>query len=292
MRLAITGATGFVGRFVVAEALFAGDCVTAIGPRPPDPGLFATRLAHREHDLAGPAPDLSGLDAVVHAGFWHRPGRYRGGEGDDPEGFVRRNRDGTLRLIEAARRAGLGRFVFLSSRAVYDGYPPGTTLTEDMPARPDTLYGRIKVEIEEALAALSGPGFRTISLRPTGIYGPAAPGKAHKWREMFRQALAGVAPAPRVATELHGRDLADAVRLSLSGRADATPALNLSDLVLDRRDLLALLAAVTDRVVALPERADKSLVSAMDSARARALGWAPGGWRQLYETMPLLVPGG
>lgn len=290
MRLAVAGGTGFIGRFIVAEALFAGDEVAILGRTPPMHGLFATTVPHLPFDLDGPAPDLAGFDALVHAGFAHLPGRYRGGEGDDPAGFARRNRDGTLRLAEAARRAGLDRFVFLSSRAVYDGYPPGTALREDMPPRPETLYGRLKAEVEQALAALTGPAFQAVSLRATGVYGPAAPGARHKWHGMFRDALAGRAPTPRVATELHGRDLADAVRLALAGQVDGAPVVNLSDLLLDRRDLLALLAAVTRRIVALPERADPGRVSVMDSALARSMGWAPGGWRRLYETLPLLAP--
>jgi UDP-glucose 4-epimerase len=290
MRLAITGGAGFVGRFLVAEALQAGDEVTLFSRHRPPHGLFAAPPQHRPFDLDGPTPDLRGFDALIHAGFSHLPGRYRGGEGDDPEGFARRNRDGTLRLVEAARQAGLGRVLFLSSRAVYDGYPAGTDLTETMPTRPETLYGRLKAEVEDALDALSSPGFRAVSLRATGVYGPAAPGESHKWLDMFRAALAGTAPAPRVATELHGRDLADAARLVLSGRADGFSVLNLSDLVLDRRDLLALLAAVTRRVVALPQRADAAAVNVMDNARARGLGWRPGGWPRLYETLPLLAP--
>jgi UDP-glucose 4-epimerase len=291
MRLAVTGGGGFVGRFIVAEALAAGDAVTVLGRAPPAPGLFAATPEFLPFELAEAPPPLAGFDAVVHAAFDHLPGLYRGGEGDDAPGFLRRNLDGSVRLFEAARKAGVPRLVFLSSRAVYDGYPPGTRLDETMPLQPDTAYGRAKALAEEALAALSGPGFRGISLRATGVYGPAAPDRSHKWSAMFRDALAGHAPAPRVATEVHGADLAAAVRLVLRGRADGFDAVNLSDLVLDRRDLLGLLAAATLRPVALPLRAEGAAVSAMDTARARMIGWRPGGWPLLRATLPLLAEG-
>lgn len=290
MRLAIIGGTGFVGRFLVAEAIGAGDEVTLFGRTPPEPGSFAVRPAHRSFDLAGEAPDLAGFDVLIHAGLWHLPGRYRGGEGDDADGFVARNRDGTLRLFEAARQAGVGRVVFLSSRAVYDGYPVGTRLDETMAMLPGTLYGTVKAAAEEALAAMSGPGFRGISLRATGVYGFPARGKPHKWSALFRDALEGIAPPPHVASELHGADLAGAVRLVLDGRADGYPVLNLSDIVIDRRELLGLLAAVTLRPVALPERSDKARLSVMSTERAATVGWQPGGWTRLRETLPLLVP--
>jgi len=275
MRLAVTGGGGFVGRFIVAEALAAGDAVTVLGRAPPAPGLFAATPEFLPFELAEAPPPLAGFDAVVHAAFDHLPGLYRGGEGDDAPGFLRRNLDGSVRLFEAARKASVPRLVFLSSRAVYDGYPPGTRLDETMPLQPDTAYGRAKALAEEALAALSGPGFRG----------------SHKWSAMFRDALAGHAPAPRVATEVHGADLAAAVRLVLRGRADGFDAVNLSDLVLDRRDLLGLLAAATLRPVALPLRAEGAAVSAMDTARARMIGWRPGGWPLLRATLPLLAEG-
>jgi nucleoside-diphosphate-sugar epimerase len=57
---------------------------------------------HRPWRLGEPAP-LAGCEALVHCAFAHVPGRYRGGEGEDPEGFLRLNLEGTLRLWDEAR---------------------------------------------------------------------------------------------------------------------------------------------------------------------------------------------
>ncbi|MFD2815453.1 NAD-dependent epimerase/dehydratase family protein [Paracoccus aerius] len=97
---------------------------------------------------------MSGHDALIHCAFAHAPGRYRGGEGDDPGGFLRLNRDGTRRLFDAAVRDGTGRIVFLSSRAVHDGYPAGAKLADDLPPRPANLYGQVKADAEAYLAQL------------------------------------------------------------------------------------------------------------------------------------------
>ncbi|GAD54512.1 NAD-dependent epimerase/dehydratase family protein [Limimaricola cinnabarinus] len=185
--------------------------------------------------------------------FSHLPGRYRGGEGDDPEGFLARNRDGSLRLFKEAHAAGPGRVVFLSSRAVYGGYPPGTDLDEHLPPRPDTLYGEMKWAVEQGLSTLAGPGFATASLRATGIYGT---GPDHKWRGLFDEFFSGRPIAPRVATELHGDDLSAAVALLLEvPKAALEPrSFNASDITLDRRDLLERVARITGREGALPER--------------------------------------
>lgn len=267
MRVALTGGTGIVGRFVLAACRSAGDRVTLLGRRPV-PGAECL-----PYELGGRLPDLSGQDALVHCAFSHVAGRYRGGEGDDPAGFEAANLAGSLRLFEAAAEAGLGRILFLSSRAVYGGYPPGTRLLEAMEPRPDTLYGEVKARAEAALAELPGG----MSLRATGVYGPPGPDGAHKWRDLFEDFAAGRPIAPRVATEVHGADLGVAARLLLATGPRGGRVFNASDLVLDRRDLLADWARISGRAGALPERAEAGAVSEMDCARLRALGWRPAG---------------
>ena len=266
MRLALTGASGFVGGFLAEGLRARGHRVTTLGRRGADLP-FA---------LGGTVPDLSGHDALIHAALEHVPGAYRGGEGDDPDRFVAANRDGSIALFEAARAAGLGRIVFLSSRAVYGPQPAGVALTEATPARPDTLYGEVKLDCERWLADCGVPA---VSVRATGIYGPV-PG--HKWERLFADYLAGRPVAPRVGTELHGEDMAAAVALLLSEGAGVY---NASDLLLDRRELLALVQARTGCPHPLPARADARGFNVMDTTRLEALGWRPGGWERLERTV-------
>ncbi len=277
MHLLLTGATGYLGGFIAAEARAAGDRLTALGRRDPGVGDWLA------YDLAAPPPPLPPADALVHAAFDHVPGRYRGGEGEDPVGFLARNRDGSLQLFEAARAAGVRRMVLLSTRAVYGPRAPGTSLTEAMAPAPDTLYGQMKAELEAALADLAAPGLCPVSLRITGVYGQAHPGAWHKWVDLFAEAAAGATPAPRRGTEVHGADMAAAVRLALSAPAEAVAggAFNVSDLDLDRRDLIAALGRAWGRPLALPAAAPPPQPNPMNCARLQALGWAPGGWPRL-----------
>lgn len=293
MRLAITGGTGLVGRFLVEEALAAGDAVTVLSRSAPLPGFFSAEVAHRAYDLNGTVPDLAGQDVLVHAAFSHLPGRYRGGEGDDSDGFLRANLVGTLRLLAAARRAGLSRLLFLSSRAAYgDGWPDGTRLAETMAPRSGTLYGKVKLEAEQALSASATPDFGTASLRVTGVYGPAGPRQAHKWTNLFESFAREVPVEPRVATEVHGADLASAVRLLLTVERDALRkggVFNVSDILLDRRDLLAEVARITGATTPLPARSDPAAVNVMDTSRIEALGWRPGGMDKLRAALPAML---
>ena len=224
---------------------------------------------------------LADADCLVHAAFDHVAGRYRGGEGNDPDGFRRRNLDGTIALFEAARRAGVARAVFLSSRAVYGStWPPGALLNELATPRPDTLYGKLKLESERALEGLSeGNGFCGASLRLTGIYGPAGKEAANKWDPLFRDYLAGREVPVRAGTEVHGEDAADAVLLMLESPADAVRGrvFNVSDVTVDTRDILEIVREATGARHELPHASDKAAVNAMATSRIEALGWKPGG---------------
>lgn len=268
MRVAVTGGTGLVGRAIVDRAIALAHQVTVLTRHPPRADAFAGQVAHRHFDLDGPAPDLGGFDAVVHAAFDHIPGRYRGGEGCDPAGFLARNLDGSVRLFGAAERAD-ARVVFISSRAVY-GPQPGP-LFETTPCRPESLYGKAKLQAEQALLASKQ---RAAIFRATGVYGAAGPGQRHKWADLFDDFSRGKQIEPRVGSEVHGDDLAAAVGLGLSGLDGVY---NVSDLLLDRRDLLTMWAEISGISGKVPGPSDANGFSAMDCSRLRAAGWSPGG---------------
>lgn len=288
MKIAVTGGTGFVGRFVVEEALAAGDTVVVLTRRPPN-FCFSNPVQFMRYELGANVTDqLSGVDAVVHAAFDHVPFTYRGGEGNDPEGFLLRNLDGTIKLINAARAAGVSRFVFLSSRAIYGDYPPGTTFYETTALRPGSLYGCLKRDAE---AALYDSPIVGVSLRVTGVYGPVATKRSHKWRDLFARYAAGDEVAPRIGSEVHGEDVAAAVRIVLTmkdGR-DLPRALNVSDILLDRRKLLETYSRVTGVGGRLPPRASTETFNQMSSDLLRSLGWRPFGMSMLAPTVRALV---
>ncbi|MCL6710066.1 NAD(P)-dependent oxidoreductase [Pseudomonas sp. R2.Fl] len=291
MKILVSGGTGFVGRYVVEGLLDAGHQVVVAARHPVAEQMFSRPVGHVRFSLDPDADQSHVFDDAyhfVHAAFDHLPGRYRGGEGDDPQGFRRRNLDGSVRLFEAARRAGVRRCVFLSSRAVYDGLAAGSALTEDMPLSPSSLYGEVKLRAEQVLADLSGPGFAGISLRATGVYGDLRP---NKWDGLFADYLAGRPVESRAGSEVHGRDLAEAVRLVLE--ADTTKvsgkAFNLSDIVTDTREILSLLRQATGADHPPPEPADRTAVAEMATKRIRALGWKPGGRTLLEETVRRLA---
>lgn len=271
MRIALTGASGIVGGFFMQAAREAGHEIVQFD---------------RHHGFRlGDFPDLSGCEALVHCAFSHAPGRYRGGEGDDPDGFFHANYDGSVRLFEAATSADVERILFLSSRAVHDGHPEGTALTDDLPARPANLYGEVKARAE---GHLRGFAIRTTAIRATGVYGP---GQGHKWQRLFADYLAGKEIPPRIGTEVHGADLAAAMLLLL--RQNKPPrTVNASDLVLDRRDLLAEVQELSGCTNPLPPRTDASSLRVLHCNALLQMGWTPGGMERLRASLPAMLDPG
>jgi nucleoside-diphosphate-sugar epimerase len=182
VRVLVTGATGFVGRAVVAALVAAGDEVHAAvrgatrdavadagnDAAPPfPPGVIMVRHG----DLAEPvdwAPLLADIDGVVHlAGIAHA------GPGIAEDRYDRVNHRATAALAGAARTAGVARFVFISSIRAQTGPAADHAVSERDEPRPTDPYGRSKLAAERAVAR-SGVPF-TI-LRPVLVYGPGVKG--------------------------------------------------------------------------------------------------------------------
>ena len=288
MRVAVTGASGIVGRFVVARLLREGCEIAALARGSTDRGGFGGPIDWIEGDVLdrGALGGLvGGADGLVHCAFEHLAGRYRGGEGDDVAGFWRVNLGGTIDLLEAAAVAGVGRTVLLSSRAVF-GRPAEGPMRDDHPTSPTTHYGALKAASE----ALAGVYAGVTVLRPTGVYGIAHPLGRTKWHDLARAVLEGRSPREsRAGTEVYGGDVADAVWRLLTAPASvvAGRVFNCSDLEVDRRDVVARIRAVLQRDGPLPPAAP-AVRNVLRCDRLRALGWRPGGDARLQAEIEAL----
>ncbi|MEN5083898.1 NAD-dependent epimerase/dehydratase family protein [Bosea sp. TWI1241] len=164
-RILLTGASGFVGRHLARDLAARGHLVRCAGRAglPEGAGIEAVATG----DLAGEIdwrPLLAGVDQVVHAaGLAHA-------DSDLPEERYRRvNTQATLALAAAARAAGIGRFVFLSSIRAQTGPVAAGPLRDADPPLPTDAYGRSKLAAEQGLAGLD---LDWVALRPVLVYGP------------------------------------------------------------------------------------------------------------------------
>ena len=191
--LAITGGTGFVGGHLLAAARAAGHEVRALarGGRPAEPGICWIEGAL--DDPAALAALCAGADAIVHvAGLINAATRA---------GFEAVNVAGTAAVVDAARAAGVRRFIHISSLAARE------------PELSD--YGWSKARSERVVAA---SGLDWTILRPPAIYGPGD----RETFELFRMARRGLALLPPKGrfSVLHVADLCRLI-LALIGRPEA-----------------------------------------------------------------------
>ena len=203
MKALVTGATGFVGSHLVETLRRRGDDVTAL-VRSPGKAAMLTQLGVHQapgdlRDGAALGRAAEGQDVVFHvAGLVAARSEAE---------FLEVNREGTARVLEAATRAQVPRFVLMSSMAAGGPSAPGQPRTGSEPARPVTAYGRSKLAAEQVVQAGQGPW--TI-LRPPMVYGP----RDRELLKVFRAARTGFAPVfgdgSQELSAVHGADLAQA----------------------------------------------------------------------------------
>jgi nucleoside-diphosphate-sugar epimerase len=182
MLIALTGATGFIGQYLLREMPKRGYRVRALLRRPASMPVQSSSAVIG--DLTRPqnmSAALEGVDAVVHsAGLAHAMSGV-------PENDYRLiNTEATVRLARAARRAGAKRFVFLSSIRAQCGPTADTVLIEADEPRPTDAYGRSKLAAERGLAELD---LDWVSLRAVLIYGPGVKGNMAQLIKLARSPL-------------------------------------------------------------------------------------------------------
>src|SRR3982751_4879976 len=149
MKIAVTGGTGFIGHYILRRLAGAGHRLRAWYRSGSDRsglddlGDAIEWLPGELNDAQATSPLVQGSDAVVHAALYRPGAGFRGAEGDIVE-FAERNILGSLRLIEAARPAGVSRFFFVSTCAVHERILEDRRLDENHPTRATSHYGAHK----------------------------------------------------------------------------------------------------------------------------------------------------
>ncbi len=184
--LAITGGTGFVGKTVIRLAREQGFAVRALTRREQPPQDGVTWIGGALDDQAALVELATGADVVIHiAGVVNAP---------DKAGFEAGNVTGTLAMVEAAKQAGVRRFIHVSSLSARE---------------PElSIYGGSKARGETVVQA---SGLDWTIVRPPAIYGPADT----EMFEMFKMAASGLVLLPP-GGRMSAIEVSDLARLLLA----------------------------------------------------------------------------
>jgi nucleoside-diphosphate-sugar epimerase len=299
----VTGASGFLGRAIVAQ-LRAENCDLRTTGRRRTPPADLPNYTSVDLCMSSAATELiTGVDIVIHAaGLAHQ---HRAASLDSDE-FVRINAAGAEAVAHAAAGAGCRRFVLVGSVSVYgNGWP---AKNESAPCRPSSPYARSKLAAEQAVIQVAAPSaMKAIVLRMTTLYGENDPGNVARLLDAIeRHRFIWVGRGTNSKSLLHVEDAASAcVAAALNPRPPKNSTYNVStkpctmssivsalSVALDRRAPslhlparpLLLVAAIAQRLPTLSERAKHLRVTiekwlsdeAYDaSAFAKEFGWSP-----------------
>jgi UDP-glucose 4-epimerase len=208
LRILVTGGAGYIGGTVAQLMLDQGHKV-----------IVYDNLCHGHRSLVpqgtefveGDIADKAALEELLHTGIdgvMHFAALIEAGESmKKPEIYFRNNSASTLTLLEAMLAAGVNRFVFSSTAAVY-GEPESTPIREDERLRPTNTYGESKLLVEHMLAWLNRiHGFRYASLRYFNVAGAIdGRGEAHEPESHIIPLILDVALGRRASIKVFGHD--------------------------------------------------------------------------------------
>lgn len=203
IRVAVTGATGFLGGHIVKQLQEAGhEPVAVTRKQSRAEGLKKAGVEVRRVDFEDEDSVEAGLHrakAVIHAAG--------GGDVSVPAELERQNAGLTEVVVGAAKRAGVRRFVLVSSLAAA-GPSTDSPRRESDPEAPVSLYGKAKLQAEKVALARARE-LEVLVVRPPSIYGPGDT----RFLPMLRAVARGLAPVPpTIAMSLvYGPDCARAL---------------------------------------------------------------------------------
>ncbi|MCL1123831.1 NAD-dependent epimerase/dehydratase family protein [Shewanella surugensis] len=298
MIVGVTGASGYIGQFIIKALLKKGYKIRALSRTQrllehytAQSGQLSWKLANLD-DESSLHDFVDGLDVIIHCAYQHQAGHYRYGEGDNLNQFLQTNLNGSLRLMQLAYTADVKRFIFLSSRAVYPEQGINGTQCESHMTKPNTFYGAYKAALDAFISAWTAQyNWHVCSLRITGVYGVIKPLSNSKWYDLAKAIMHGQNyDMTKAATEVHGDDVARAILLLLNENDSKGKVVNCSDMMVSNRQVAEIVQTYIGSSRSLPKYYSlKKPAAVMRCDYLQSKGFSFGGVTCLRQSIEDLV---
>ena len=259
MRVAVTGASGFIGGEILKRVVPGGGVWALFRSRGERSSSWEERgcriVLGDLDDTRALARLLAGAEVVYHSAAAMGKG--------DPAASRRVNVVGTENLVRAAIEAGVSRFVYLSSISVYAATRlPGQTITEEIePEHTDRLnaYGSTKYAGELAVRRLAGEcGMPFTIIRPTNVYGPGSGPWFAAFERMLRKLPVAIGDIP--IDVVYVDDLVEAIVQAGTSPRGANQVFHIGhEMVSMNRFILEVARVTGQRAWALPRVVDRAV---------------------------------
>jgi nucleoside-diphosphate-sugar epimerase len=230
MKISITGATGFIGGYILTALAEKGHSLRALArPYSNRRMLNAVGAEVVNGDIMDEEAAkalVEGADVIVH-NLHCQDAKAT----DDPKSYIGTNVCASFWLLENARRAGCKQFIFTSSGAVFGETVSALPMDERYPTFPTHIYGAYKVSVEAMCAAYYHQfKMNTVCLRPVYVYGIAPKLENSLWYDLVARLMRGEEiRTARGGNVVNVETVAEAVALAVGNPAAAGQRYNLSD---------------------------------------------------------------
>lgn len=264
MKIVITGGSGFLGKWLVAE-LKDHEVVVFDRMKHPTVNTYIGSI----EDLSGCLAAFKGADAVIHTAALNSPIK------SSPEEVYRVNTVGTFSVHEAARKLGIKKVISTSSEAAYgfffkirDLLPLYLPLDEKHPLRPQDCYGLSKKVGEEiAQSYADAYGMTTSIIRPPWIASP----EDHEIHRGFKAGTAFPHGTFSTFAWVDVRDLAKAYRIVL----ERGTGYEIYNVCADDSTANESLSTLLPKINPLLPKIVGGWGSGLSNEKIKALGWSP-----------------
>lgn len=270
MLIALTGASGFLGHYTAAALRRKGHRVRALvlsaAQRSQNAPTADEWQVGDQYDPPAQSNLVAGADAVIQAAIdWAALNQ-------GPIANFERNVLGSLRLLEAAKQAGVRQFLFVSSLDVYDDILADRSLDEMHPTWPASIYGAYKAAVELHLKAYhAAHGMNTSAWRPATMYGLNPKLQKSLWFDLVKTIREG----GEVSTDadgllVHVEDVAEALALAVGDESVAGQFYNLVDCGMEWQEAADITRALSESAAVIQDRPSRRTQQPFNPAKAVA----------------------